>query len=522
MAKGTRVAAVKSRTAPPSKRKDRDTSDGRDTDHDDRSKSKGKPQKAQKVKTATHTSPKANPLMKSFAAISRSNNPSDPSGSYDSNERLKHEDDKIEKAPETTTPKESKEHDTSQPVETAETQNTGEIGEIDSAVSAGCLARTSHDSQFDLGHVNDNDFHQTPPEPIGTGTNIGGEKNDESHELRETETSKPEASTASTTETAGGCDGLSSPRQNDDSAACAEDAEGHVVHGSGISLCGGEMKSMEMEISTSDVSPDDHDSAKNNMANVSAETEMQFFDPANPDGFPFPSVDDLGSDSDFRRASRLLTQCREARFERLQRLFNWPFYVIDCLKRLWNTCPSPPGCSKQILGRSLNKAMASAINQKARAAVDAVIQGPTKQNDELFVDSGCTEHLTALHHSLSKTTMSTAYSGVDTPATAMAHLSWALKELLPENACNGHHHFRNLFGVEPLQRCQHELTLHPHGPDHLFVDVQDFFVPEVKQRLSSMLQRNVVHTVLVRLVQSGKACKRTAFCVIHNKECEAC
>ena len=76
--------------------------------------------------------------------------------------------------------------------------------------------------------------------------------------------------------------------------------------------------------------------------------------------------------------------------------------------------------------------------------------------------------------------------------------------------------------VEYNASCQQELRHGPSNPLHLFADVNDFWKPAVKETLEKIqadglpLNRNT----LLPLIQSGKAVKRTAFCQVHQRECE--
>lgn len=116
---------------------------------------------------------------------------------------------------------------------------------------------------------------------------------------------------------------------------------------------------------------------------------------------------------------------------------------------------------------------------------------------------------------LEECSISTSFSGIDTPATAFMSVGWGL--------CNelGMTVDENAFAIEIQSSCQHELMTHPHTPDHVFGDIEGFWVPSIARRLDDMEEKGMVEELLDPLIRSGKATKRSCWCVRHQQHCQA-
>ena len=116
--------------------------------------------------------------------------------------------------------------------------------------------------------------------------------------------------------------------------------------------------------------------------------------------------------------------------------------------------------------------------------------------------------------------MSTSFSGVDTPATAWLMIGSALCDELQLNQtelplpCNA-------FAIEKHSGCQQELLRHPHAADHVFCGLQDFWAPTLQAKLDDIDKKGMEEALLLPLLKSGKAVQRVAWCVRHQKLCEA-
>eukprot|EP00969_Alexandrium_andersonii_P009900 432157-Alexandrium_andersonii.AAC.1 len=90
-------------------------------------------------------------------------------------------------------------------------------------------------------------------------------------------------------------------------------------------------------------------------------------------------------------------------------------------------------------------------------------------------------------------TMSTAFSGIDSPGTALAYL-WKHFGVPLQPA---------LWALDHNPECQYELQMHPKRPACLFADIVEFLNPRIKENLRQNVGR-VAFDDLHRLFSSGK------------------
>ena len=118
------------------------------------------------------------------------------------------------------------------------------------------------------------------------------------------------------------------------------------------------------------------------------------------------------------------------------------------------------------------------------------------------------------------TSISTAYSGIGAPETALCQFHAALEGRVAEPIQNA----KVLHCIEWFSESQKELKLHPaHSEDTcIFGDIADFFQVALQPTVRRLLAQPA-HTlsILGPAVRSGQAAKRKAFCQKHKRECEA-
>lgn len=202
---------------------------------------------------------------------------------------------------------------------------------------------------------------------------------------------------------------------------------------------------------------------------------------------------------------------QERRSQVLSRMFRWPFFVLDVLYRFM-THPE-----RDTAPRSWSKTLTSKI-------VGAV-QLETREY-KVFTDPTSTrsqdqhQFYKRLRDQLAGASISSCFSGVDTPATSYMCIGWALTSELGMQLSDLPS-ARNLFAVEILSCSQWELAHHPHEPEHIFSDIQGFWKPDVAQRIPHLIQSGKIESDLIPLVLSGTSVKDSAFCVKHQRECKA-
>lgn len=136
-------------------------------------------------------------------------------------------------------------------------------------------------------------------------------------------------------------------------------------------------------------------------------------------------------------------------------------------------------------------------------------------------------YLQSLQKAMSSVSMSTSFSGIDTPATALMMLSAGLFDELGVDS-NGldaqlvlKHTPSNLWACEWFSRSQQELLRHPHQPKHIFSDINSFWLKSIGNRIEALVDKQLINTVLKRLVLTTSTVKTSGYCVKCQTECVA-
>ncbi|CAE7293769.1 unnamed protein product [Symbiodinium microadriaticum] len=128
------------------------------------------------------------------------------------------------------------------------------------------------------------------------------------------------------------------------------------------------------------------------------------------------------------------------------------------------------------------------------------------------------EYLETILNSMS---VSTSFSGVDSPSTALAMMGAAAltlqgrevtKDSVPK-VCNK-------FGIEWLPQSQQELRRHPYGPNCIFSDINGFWLPTLADKLDTISRERRVMTILKDLVESSVCTGRVAYCEKCSRNCK--
>lgn len=140
-----------------------------------------------------------------------------------------------------------------------------------------------------------------------------------------------------------------------------------------------------------------------------------------------------------------------------------------------------------------------------------------EHDESLFKNTDSWNSLKQLFKRMSITQYSTAFSGIDSPGTAMNQLllslnvklnrrrrrtlSQATNKVVAKKAKhNSHCHMGHLFAIEWEPHSQRELLQHPSSPRCLFGDIADFAAPIVKSQLDKFINNDQLQTVLLPLV----------------------
>ena len=110
----------------------------------------------------------------------------------------------------------------------------------------------------------------------------------------------------------------------------------------------------------------------------------------------------------------------------------------------------------------------------------------------LGIDVGTATSLRGLFSKISMTTMSTAYSGIDAPGTAILNmLACAESEFhaTPQ-------HPEHLFAIEWDERCQRELQKHPSPAGCIFTNLEEFLRQPLRGMLKDLVETGKLQSVL--------------------------
>ena len=257
-------------------------------------------------------------------------------------------------------------------------------------------------------------------------------------------------------------------------------------------------------------------------------------EPDQPDQDPVPTEEEDHT-PDEEPAGPSLTH-EERRFI-LSRMFRWPFLAVYILYR-FSTHPCREGARscKETLVKVLSDVrvyVKSSLpsffdkydsnsdhsNAATAAGTDDDHEGhegrtcPDSTSPQSFFDN--------LRSKIEGMTISTCFSGVDTPCTSYMGIAWAVCR---EAGCSLENiaQPRNLFAVEKFSKSREELLRHPHQAEHIFDDVECFWKPHVKNLLKhNEPTESFIETVIVPAVLSGEAATDSAYCSRHKRICKA-
>ena len=198
----------------------------------------------------------------------------------------------------------------------------------------------------------------------------------------------------------------------------------------------------------------------------------------------------------------------------LQMMFKWSWHAMMVLAQFFSHPERQAGQAKHIEAKIASSVVSECSKYPAVAPSHDGAFPVTFSEAEM-------RSLNDIKESLRSFSMSTSFSGVDTPSTAYLQLMWGVQSALgcDEESIDSSL-AKNTFAVEISPQAREELLHHPHGPQCVFGDICDFFTPAVKDRLPVLVKQGMVQEVLVPLIQSGKAVVDHAHCYRHGKECK--
>ena len=178
-----------------------------------------------------------------------------------------------------------------------------------------------------------------------------------------------------------------------------------------------------------------------------------------------------------------------------------------------------------------------ASSQEARMSeVDKFMQWPTHLLRKSWeaqnvvpgtdtLDYTYTDYVDHMANRMDSLSLSTAFSGIDTPGVALEMLSLAVAgELAPTAPLDVdlRPQILNLWGIEWFSKSRHELERSTCGPMHLFSDMSDFWSDVMQRKITGLMEQGNLAEVMMKLLKTTDVqhmVKSCAFCVKCNKEC---
>ena len=118
---------------------------------------------------------------------------------------------------------------------------------------------------------------------------------------------------------------------------------------------------------------------------------------------------------------------------------------------------------------------------------------------KLGCDCGVARAMRGLISKAGLTSISTSYSGIDSPGTSILNILACAESQLGMSAMTPQH----FFAVEWDSSCQHELQVHPSGAECLFGNLEDFLREPLKGMLHELVSNDKLRTVLQPVVMEN-------------------
>ena len=127
--------------------------------------------------------------------------------------------------------------------------------------------------------------------------------------------------------------------------------------------------------------------------------------------------------------------------------------------------------------------------------------------------------LKSLIDTMASTSITTAYSGIDAPGTALNLLTASLAQRFPDERVAPPRH---LSDTEWSREAQLELlTMHEKDDSHLFGDIDTFFNANLQTCAKGLLKTpKIALEVLSPAIRSGQAVDTVAYCLRHGRRCQ--
>lgn len=194
----------------------------------------------------------------------------------------------------------------------------------------------------------------------------------------------------------------------------------------------------------------------------------------------------------------------------LKRLFQWPSVVLKAFATF----------HQQMKLKSTSEQAASVAHRTLHSWMahepDLARRGSLGEDSE---EQGALQELVK---KVGEVSMSTAFSGIESPSTATLMLSTSISHHLgrpvdPASIAKPDHRY----AIEWLPQARDQILNHPHCPEHVFGDMMDFWSDAIRPRLESLVSQHLVDSVLAPLIRATRnSAAVTAWCYKHDRMCK--
>lgn len=216
----------------------------------------------------------------------------------------------------------------------------------------------------------------------------------------------------------------------------------------------------------------------------------------------------------------------------LDRLFLWPTFVVKVFLRFLMSFDTVMSQRNNGLNSHPTAGECEAIYNGTRQELRTILQDldhvanqvyhyqPPCQGSGRALSGQERSWLRSLGENLDGLSVSTCFSGIETPGTALLMLGHAvsLEQGVPfTNSAKVRHNY----AVEVNAHARSEILNHPGAPEHVFGDIEEFWSDALKSKIKHLEANKLVKDVLIPLIKAANCTGTKAWCYKHEAYCKA-
>ncbi len=216
----------------------------------------------------------------------------------------------------------------------------------------------------------------------------------------------------------------------------------------------------------------------------------------------------------------------------LDRLFLWPTFVVKVFLRFLmsfdkvmtarntgiNSRPTP--AEFETIYNGTRQEIQTALRDLDGAASQVYHYQQPCRGSERTPSAQEGLWLRSLGESLEGLSVSTCFSGIETPGTSLLMLGHAvsLEQGVP---FTNSPKVRHTYAVEVNGHARTEILNHPHAPEHVFGNIEEFWSDTLKSKIKNLEANKLVKDVLLPLIKAANCTGTKAWCYKHEAYCKA-